>query len=130
MRYNNLFEKKTGYTGFELDKKSRRQLLNQLPPKFADVMAHHITYKFGVSEDAIPAQPKTAEIVGYASDNSLEAYIVAINGSIVRPDGKTYHITWSLDRSKNRKPVQSNNVINNGWTKITPIPIDVYPKFF
>ena len=130
MRYTQLTEKKKGYTGFELDRKSRQMLLDQLPPKFSDVIAHHITYKFGVGEEAIPANPNSAEIVGYASDDSLEAYVVAINGKTARPDGKTLHITWSLDRSKGRKPVQSNNLIAGGWQKIKPIPINVSPKFF
>lgn len=130
MKYSQLVEKQKGYTGFELDKKSRRALLSQFPPQFPDVIAHHITYKFGVSEDAVPNQPKSAEIVGYARDDSLEAYVVAINGSITRPDGKVYHITWSLDRSRGRKPVQSNNLIASGWEKIAPVPIQVNPKFF
>ena len=47
MKYSQLVEKQKGYTGFELDKKSRRALLSQFPPQFPDVIAHHITYKFG-----------------------------------------------------------------------------------
>ncbi|NJO61091.1 MAG: hypothetical protein HC836_23355 [Richelia sp. RM2_1_2] len=129
MRYKHLTEKR-GYTGFELPSKTRKILLSKLPPKHADVIAHHITYKFGVGEDSVPSVPKTAEIVGYASDDSLEAYVVAINGSTTRPDGKVYHVTWSLDKSKGRKPVQSNNLLANGWAKIEPIKIEVTPKFF
>src|SRR3546814_9902597 len=41
----------------------------------------------------------------------LQALIVSIDGSTDRPDGSTYHITWSLDRSRGRKAVQSNDVI-------------------
>lgn len=130
MRYEQLTEAKKGYTGFELDKKSRGSLLSKFPPKFSDVIAHHVTYKFGVGEDAVPSEPKSARIVGYASDDSLEAYVVEINGSITRPDGKVYHITWSLDRSKGRKPVHSNNLIASGWEPIQAVPVQLKPKFF
>lgn len=131
MRYNQLTEKKRkGYTGFELNRKSRQMLLAKFPPKFPDVYAEHVTYKFGVGEDAVPSEPKSAEIVGYVSDNSLEALVVAINGKTTRPDGKTFHITWSLDKSKGRKPVHSNNLIEADWEKIQPVPIRLHPKFF
>lgn len=130
MRYNQITENKKGYTGFVLDHVSRQSLLTKFPPKFPNVIAEHVTYKFGVDESAVPPAPKTAEIVGYAYDDSLEAYVVSIDGSIHRPDGKIFHITWSLDKSKGRKPVQSNTVIESGWEKINPISITLIPKFF
>lgn len=130
MRYNHLFEGKRGYSGYAVSDTSRARLLSKLPPLFPDVYAHHVTYKFGVGEDEVPSHPTESEIVGYASDDSLEAYVVSIDGNIYRPDGKIYHVTWSLDKSAGRKPVQSNELIESGWKKIQPIPIDLIPKFF
>lgn len=126
-----ILEAKKGYTGFELDAKQRRQLLGILIPKYADVIAHHITYKFGVGQEATPTAPKEAAIVGYANDPSgLEAYVVSINGSITRPDGKIFHVTWSLDKSKGKKPVQSNNLLAKGYESVAAIPLILNPKFF
>ena len=130
MKFTQLTEKRKGYTGFELDRKSRQRLLDQFPPKFPNVFAEHITYKFGVGEDAIPSNPKSAEIVGYAFDDSLEAFVVAINGKTTRPDGKVYHVTWSLDKSMGRKPVHSNNLVASGWKSMQAVPIKLSPKFF
>ena len=122
-----------GYIAFELDKKDRSHLLEKFPPKYSDVIGHHITYKFGVSSDTkLPKGSKNIEVVGYADDgDSIEALVVAVNGSTTRPDGKIYHITWSLDREKGRKPVHSNALIEkNGFTRIDPIKISAKPEFF
>ena len=121
------------YIAFELSAESRAELLKHFPPKYPDVIAHHITYAFGVPKDSeLPENPEHVEVVGYADDGkSLEALVVAINGSTERPDGKVYHITWSLDRGQGRKPVQSNDLIaENGFEKVNPIHIKVTPKLF
>ena len=91
----------------------------------------NITHLFGVSKDTALPEVGTVEIVGYADDGkSIEALIVAIDGSTERPDGKTYHITWSLDREQGKKPVHSNNLIEEeGFEKIDSILIDAKPKF-
>lgn len=130
MRYNQLTEVKKGYTGYELNRTSRQKLLKQFPPKFPDVYADHVTYKYNVGEEAVPSAPKSAKIVGYAEKNGLEAFVVEINGKKTRPDGRIFHITWSLDKSKGRKPVQSDNLIVSGWQPINHVPIKLTPKFF
>ena len=45
-----------------------------------------------------------------------------------RPDGSTYHITWSL--ADGRKPQQSNQVLKErGWAALAdPIPIRLHPS--
>ena len=119
------------YIAFELDKKSRRQLAKTFEPKYPEFIGHHITYKFGVPKDVkIPMTPKSIEVVGYADDGEgIEALIIAINGSTDRPDGSTYHVTWSLDREKGKKPVHSNKLIaTQGFKNVSPIKIAVKPK--
>ena len=122
-----------GYIAFELDKKSRSKLMSIFPPKYPDVIAHHITYKFGVSSnDKIPSNPESNAVIGYIDDgDGLEALVDQVNGKTTRPDGKIYHITWSLDREKGKKPVHSNNLLmSKEYEPIDPINIDLKSNFF
>lgn len=121
MKLENLFEM---YTAYVLDGKSRRELVKRFPPKYPELIGHHATVKFGVPKDAPKPRPAKLEVVGYADDGEgLEALVVAVNGKVHRPDGSLYHITWSLDRSKGRKPVQSNTLVQAGYDPIDSIPI-------
>ena len=117
-----------GYAGYALDTSSRKKLVDKFPPRFSKLIAHHITTSYGVTADAIPPAAN-AYVVGYASADGIETLIVKINGSTKRVDGADLHITWSLDPSK-RKPVDSNKVIRNGWTAVSPLRIRVTPQFF
>jgi len=116
--------------GWKLDRDQRASLLEQFPPRYADVIADHVTLKTKSERDELPG-PAEAAIVGRADDeDSLECLVVAINGTTDRPDGSTFHITWSLDKSKGREARESNDVLKEkGWTKLgMTIPIDVEPK--
>lgn len=128
MKLLDIFENRKygGYTAYVLDDHSRQQLAKRFPPKFPQWIGHHITYEFGVPKGS-PEQygvSQTCKVVGYAEGDGIEALVVAIGGVTTRPDGKTFHITWSLDRSKGRKPVDSNKIIEqNGYTKVDPIVV-------
>lgn len=107
------------YSAYVLSEKSRAALLQAFPPKFPDVIAHHVTVQFGIKLDSDPPKSASVRVFGYASDASLEAIVVAVDGTTMRPDGKTYHITLSLDRTQGRRPVESNIVIAaNGWEHV------------
>jgi hypothetical protein len=56
--------------------------------------------------------------------------VVELDGTTDRPDGSTYHITWSL--GPGRKARESNDVLrDNGWQRIdAPIAIDLEPARF
>ena len=116
--------------GWKLDPDQRRDLLVRFAPRFGDVIADHVTLE-SKTEAPLPGEVE-ARIVGEAGDDSLQALVVAIDGTTDRPDGSTYHITWSLDRALGRRPVQSNDVIRErGWTPLAePIPIIVRPSTF
>jgi hypothetical protein len=119
--------------GWKLDREQRIALLKRLPPVWPDVIADHITLKSDVSADEPLPSATLAEIVGSADDDDgLQAMVVAIGGTTVRPDGGTYHITWSLDRSRGREAVESNDVIAaRGWQPLPePIPIQIEPARF
>lgn len=125
-----MMKPRNGYTGFEVTEGDANRLKALFPPKYPKVYGHHITVEFGVpSTTDLPSG--NIRIVGYVDDGSLEAFVVEVDGSTTRPDGATYHLTWSLDFDAGRKPVQSNDVLGKlGWTSIDPINITANPKFF
>jgi hypothetical protein len=119
-------------TGWKLPRDGERErLLERFPPKYERAVADHVTLKSGASEDTPLPREVSAEIVGRADDGeSLECLVVAIDGTTDRPDGSTYHITWSL--GPGRKAKESNDVLRErGWEHLDrPIPIDIEPAKF
>lgn len=122
-----------GYQAFEISGASRSHLAGVFPPKFAEFIGHHITYNRGAKSDQPLPEATTFRVVGYAHDPAgIEALVVEVDGTTVRPDGKTFHITWSLDREAGFKPVNSNDLIARvGYEKLpSPINITATAKFF
>jgi hypothetical protein len=118
------------HTAYVLTPESRAAILERFPPKFSDVICHHVTERFGVpgSKKFMPV-PAEIIVVGYACDATLEALVVTVNGKTARPDGMVYHITLSLERSAGRKPVDSNRLIAAaGWSSVAPLAIDAVPQ--
>lgn len=117
------------YTAYVLDQTSRDVLSQRFPPKYGDFVGHHVTVQFGVPADSEPPAPAALKVVGYVdSGDGLEALVVTVNGTSERPDGKIYHITWSLDRSK-YKPVDSNALLaSKRFTIVRAIPIATKPE--
>jgi len=116
--------------GWLLAEDDREKLLQQFPPKFEKTVAHHVTLKSDAERDPLPNDVK-AEVVGRTDDESgVEAMVVAIDGTTGRPDGSTYHITWSL--GDGRRARESNDVIRErGWQKLDqPIPVRLQPGRF
>ena len=119
-----------GYLAYEVSRASREMLLKHFPPKYDEVICHHITVKFPAKAgDAFPPPAHEAHVIGYEdSKDGIEALVVEINGKRTRPDGKLFHITLSLDRSKGKKPVHSNDLVNKGFQHVSPIPIQLTPS--
>jgi hypothetical protein len=115
-------------TGWKLGAEDRERLLEQFPPKYENTVADHVTLRVGGGPDT-PLPPHVdAGVVGRADDGeSLECLVVEIDGSSDRPDGSTYHLTWSLGPGRRAK--ESNDVLRElGWTPIDePIPIHLEP---
>jgi len=110
--------------GWKLDRDQRKELLQQFPPVYANVVADHVTLRARASRGAALPAEDLGEIVGRADDGAgVEALVVAIGGSVDRPDGSSYHITWSLVGG--RRARESNDVIRDkGWTPIdVPMPV-------
>ncbi len=112
--------------GWKLDRTDQAKLLKRFPPTWPDVIADHVTFEPGPSGRTAPVHDTTAQIVGQADDgDGVQALVVSIGGTVDRPDGSTYHITWSIDRGRGRHPVDSNAVLKQlGWRAIDePIPV-------
>lgn len=113
--------------GWTLDEGERQALIERWPPRYPSVVAHHVTLATEAAHRSLPA-PVTAAIVGRADDDSgVEAMVVAIDGDPARPDGSTFHITWSLGNG--RRARESNDVLRDrGWTACDqPVPITLTP---
>ena len=118
-------------TGWKLAQDEREILLRRFPPKYEKVIADHVTLRVGATPDTpLPRKP-SARIVGRADDGeSLECLAVELDGTTDRPDGSTYHITWSL--GPGREARESNEVLRNqGFERIdAPITVELEPARF
>ena len=113
--------------GWTLDEAERRILLDRWPPRYAKPVVHHVTLATEAANRPLPP-PVRAAIVGHADDGAgVEAMVVAIDGDTARPDGSTFHITWSLGQG--RRARESNDVLKErGWTEVDhPIPVTLTP---
>lgn len=117
------------YTAYVLDEASRQELAEQFPPKYDNFIGHHVTVDFGVPADAEAPKPASLKVIGHVdSGDGLEALVVSVNGNKNRPDGSTYHITWSIDSNSNYKPKDSNTLIaDKKFTLIRPVAISTEP---
>ena len=116
--------------GWLLAEDDRERLLQRFPPRFENTVAHHVTQKTDAEQDPLPAEVRAA-IVGRTDDEKgVEAMVVSIDGTTDRPDGSTYHITWSL--GEGRRARESNDVLKErGWQEVDhPIPVKLAPGRF
>lgn len=117
-----------GVIGWKLDRDQRKALLQQFPPRYPKVDADHVTLRTEAAEGAALPEETQGEIVGRADDGrGVEAMVVAIGGTTGRPDGSTYHITWSL--GPGRRAQESNQVLaSGGWRAFDlPMPVGLEP---
>lgn len=117
--------------GWKLDRDQRKELLQQFPPKFRNLVADHVTLATKAAGDAALPQETEGEIVGRADDGrGVEAMIVSIGGTTGRPDGSTYHITWSFEDG--RKARESNDMLaSQQWEMFDlPMPVALQPARF
>jgi hypothetical protein len=99
------------YSAFVLDAQSRLKILEKFSFRFQKSVGHHITYKFPCNKTDDILFSDNIRLVEYISDDSLECFIVEIDNNNIRPDGRKFHLTWSLNQD--RKPFESNLLITN-----------------
>lgn len=117
--------------GWRLDRAQRSALLGRHPPRYARPVADHVTLKAHVHPYSALPHEAACEIVGHATDTrGVEAMVVRVGGTTERPDGGTYHITWSLEPGREAR--ESNDVIAaRGWRSVNPpLPVRLEPACF
>jgi hypothetical protein len=117
--------------GWKLDREQRTELLQQFPPRYGGVVADHVTLRTKASPGAPLPDETLGEIVGRADDGAgVEALVVSIGGTSDRPDGSTYHITWSL--ADGRRAKESNDVLRaRGFERFElGMPVKLLPARF
>ena len=117
--------------GWKLEREQRRALIERFHPRFKNLVADHVTLAARAADDAPKPEEAEGLIVGRADDGrGVEAMIVSIGGTTDRPDGSTYHITWSL--ADGRKAKESNDMLaDQKWVMFDePIPIKLEPARF
>ncbi len=119
-------------TGWKLPQVERDLLLRRFPPRYANIVADHVTLRVGATATTpLPKKPETSRVVGLADDGQgLECLVVELDGTTDRPDGSTYHITWSL--GPDRRARESNDLLREaGWRPIdAPLPVELEPARF
>lgn len=111
--------------GWKLDTRARELLLQTHPPRWPVPIADHVTLP---GAEDLPA-PAHIVIVGETDDGAgVQALVVTVDGTSKRPDGDTYHVTWSLDRARGRRAVESNAVIARcGWHAVQAAEVATVP---
>ena len=100
--------------GWLLADDDRQRLLEEYKPKYEKTVAHHVTLQTNAEREPEPREVKAA-IVGRTDDESgVEAMVVTIDGSTDRPDGSTYHITWSLGPDRRARESNSESRVGSG----------------
>ena len=119
------------YSCWLLSDHSRDVLLDTFPPEFPDVIAHHVTVK---NPSTIAPDPASITVVGQIVDpTGVQVLIVEVkvNDEVVTRDDTVFHLTWSIDRSKGKKPFSSVDTIkrlyDDGFTPHDPIAIETTP---
>jgi hypothetical protein len=118
------------FVGWLLDARDRAELLGAILPRYETVVAHHVTLIYDPDRPDLPRETR-GEVVGVADDGmGVQALVVQIGGGVERPDGSTFHITWSLGLE--RRAWESNAVLaKQGWAPLpTPILIRLHPMLF
>ncbi|MEO5973100.1 MAG: hypothetical protein ABIP91_07040 [Sphingomicrobium sp.] len=118
-------------TGWKLPRDERVALLARYPPRYAEVIADHITLRVGATAKTPLPRQVAARIVGRADDGeSLECLVVELDGTTDRPDGSTFHITWSLGPGRHAR--ESNDVLREkGWQELgAPLAVTLEPARF
>jgi hypothetical protein len=116
--------------GWKLDLGERETLLGRFPPRYERPIADHITLATKAESKPLPP-PVNGAILGRADDDAgVEAMVVALDGSTDRPDGSTFHITWSL--GPGRRARESNAAIRDrGWARFDEaVPVTLTPARF
>ncbi len=114
--------------GWKVNTDDCEYLLRRFPPRYARIIADHVTLRFGTYAGTLLPTADSGEVVGEADDGAgVQALVIRIDGTAERGDGSHFHITWSLE--PDREARESNDVIrDHGWKSIaSPIAVRLKP---
>ena len=117
--------------GWKLEPDQRARLLELFVPRYGEIVADHVTLSVGAGPSTPLPPAVRAQVVGRADDGAgVECLVVELDGTSDRPDGSTYHVTWSL--GPGRRARESNDVLRErGWRKLgAPVALKLEPARF
>lgn len=117
--------------GWKLNQRDRAELLKHFKPKYENVVADHVTLRTGATpQTPLPDQP-VSRVVGTADDGrGVECLVIELDGTTDRPDGSTFHITWSLGPTRSAR--ESNDILSEcEWERLShPVDVSLQPALF
>lgn len=113
--------------GWKLPSDEREALLLRFTPRYARLVADHVTLRHGTDAETPLPTERAAAVIGEVDDGSgVQALVLAIGGRSERDDGGHYHITWSL--ADGREANESNDAIARlGWQPVEPFAVLLEP---
>jgi hypothetical protein len=89
------------YLAFVLDAGAKQAIRDHFKPRFRRKVCHHITLQFDLTDESFVVLSEefndaTLSVVGYQAGNGVDCVACSVNGSVRRPDGSIFHVTYSL----------------------------------
>jgi hypothetical protein len=125
-----------GINMYSLTPDCRAALLKQFPPRYANVVANHITQHFGAESGTPIPEAQDIRAIGIADDgNGLQALIVEVDGQRHRPDGNPFHITWSYEPTKIapdafNSPGKEHSILYRSFHSNNMVKLEQYSHYF
>ena len=111
-----------------LDEESRAKILEAYPPKFSEIICHHVTLEYGVPFPIHTDPIRDIKIVNHCIGDDIECFVVEIKGRSERKDGGVLHLTYS--HQEGVKAVKSNQILQEVMKpRIPPIWISGQVKW-
>ncbi len=113
------------YRAYPLTAGDRASLLTRFPPRFARVIADHISAEGLRSMDKVPEGAATGQVIGVANGDKYQALVVTINGRQTTSDGTPFHVSWSVDAGFSSGAI-GPAIARDGFKRLAePIVIDL-----
>lgn len=116
---------KNVYRAYPLAASDREKLLKRFPPKYARVVADHLTAEGLRSMDKVIEGPATGAVIGESVGGGIQSLIVTVNGNETTADGTPFHITWSAEPGVSTGTA-GESAKKHGFARLkSPIAIDL-----
>jgi len=118
------------FSGWEVELSERRKIYQVIRPIYNDIYWQYLVCQYGANAAPLAT---CGEVVGwYDNHEGQQLVLFSIDGSLHRPDGRYFHLSWSRDHVlMGRKPLQSYTPLEIvDWQQIEPFTVDLVPKLF